>query len=60
VLYDVCQRANIRSYNIEEKSELQQAWFEGAESVGVCGATSTPKWLMEDVAETISKLTIKN
>ena len=56
VLYDVCRGANERTYNIEEKSELQQAWFEGADSVGVCGATSTPKWLMEEIANAISSM----
>ena len=53
VLYNICQQENERSYNIEEASELQQAWFEGAESVGICGATSTPKWLMETIANAI-------
>ena len=53
VLYDVCRGANERTYNIEERSELHAEWFEGVESVGICGATSTPKWLMEDIAEAI-------
>ena len=53
VLYNICQGANERSYNIEEASELQREWFEGVESVGICGATSTPKWLMEEIAEAI-------
>jgi 4-hydroxy-3-methylbut-2-enyl diphosphate reductase len=53
VLYNICRGANERSYNIEEASELQQEWFEGAESVGICGATSTPKWLMETIANAI-------
>ncbi len=53
VLYNVCRSANTRSYNVEEASELQAEWFEGVESVGVCGATSTPQWLMEQVAEAI-------
>lgn len=56
VLYDVCRRANGRSYNIEEASELQQSWFEGVESVGICGATSTPRWLMEEVEKAILAL----
>ncbi len=53
VLYNICQGANESSYNIEEASELQREWFEGVESVGICGATSTPKWLMENIAEAI-------
>ena len=56
VLYNVCHQANERSYNIEERGELQAQWFEGAESVGICGATSTPKWLMEDIAEAILQI----
>ena len=56
VLYNICREANDRSFNIEEASELQREWFEGAESVGVCGATSTPKWLMEEVAGAIASI----
>lgn len=59
VLYDVCRRANERSYNIEEASELDVAWFEGAASVGICGATSTPRWLMENVAEAIRNIDLR-
>ena len=56
VLYDVCRGVNERTYNIEERCELQNVWFEGVESVGICGATSTPKWLMEEIAEAISSI----
>lgn len=56
VLYNICQQENERSYNIEEASELQKEWFEGVESVGICGATSTPKWLMEQIAEAIAQI----
>ena len=56
VLCDVCRRANGRTYNIEDEAELDASWFVGAESVGVCGATSTPRWLMERVAEAIGNL----
>lgn len=59
VLYDVCRKANERCYNIEEASELDTSWFERAESVGICGATSTPRWLMEDVAKAIEALNDK-
>lgn len=53
VLFEVCGRANPRSYTIEEPSEIDPAWLAGAQSVGICGATSTPKWLMQEVAEAI-------
>lgn len=55
VLSEVCRRANTRCYNIEEASEIDAAWFEGVESVGICGATSTPRWLMEEVANHVNK-----
>ena len=56
VLYNICKQENEHSYNIEEASELQREWFEGVESVGICGATSTPKWLMEEIANAISSM----
>jgi len=55
VLCDVCRRANSRTYHIEEASEIDSAWLEGAQSVGICGATSTPRWLMEDVAKALNE-----
>lgn len=53
VLFDVCRKANPRCYNIEEENELRAEWFENCHSVGICGATSTPAWLMERVAKEI-------
>lgn len=53
VLFDVCKSTNPRSFLVEEETELQSGWFEGARTVGVCGATSTPKWLMQRIAEYI-------
>lgn len=60
VLFEVCRRANPRSYNIEEAGELDPAWLEGVSSVGICGATSTPKWLMEQVRDRIIELTTEH
>ena len=57
VLYEVCRTANPRCHNIEEAAELRPEWFAGAESVGICGATSTPKWLMQQVARAVASLT---
>lgn len=59
VLYEVCRSANPRSYNVEESSEIESSWLEGAERVGICGATSTPRWLMEKVAEAIKDANLK-
>ena len=56
VLSEVCRRANPRTYVVEEASEIEPRWFDGATSVGICGATSTPKWLMQEVADRIGKI----
>lgn len=56
VLSEVCRAANPRTYLVEEASEVDPHWFEGARSVGICGATSTPKWLMQQVADAISPM----
>jgi 4-hydroxy-3-methylbut-2-enyl diphosphate reductase len=53
VLYGIAKEANPRTYFIEDERELQDAWFEGVESVGITGATSTPQCLMEKVKKTI-------
>ena len=58
VLFEVCRRANARCHQIEEPSEIDPAWFEGAASAGICGATSTPKWLMQQVAGRVAELKI--
>lgn len=55
-LFDVCVRANPRSHMIEHEGELREEWFENANSAGVCGATSTPRWLMERVRENIVEI----
>ncbi len=48
-LYQVCLSENPRSYFIESEEEIDLSWFQNAERVGICGATSTPMWLMEQV-----------
>jgi 4-hydroxy-3-methylbut-2-enyl diphosphate reductase len=53
LLFEACRAANPRSYMVEDGTELQPEWFDGARSVGVCGATSTPKWVMEQVAQCV-------
>ena len=59
VLFEVCRRVNPRSYNVEEAAEIDPAWLEGAASVGICGATSTPKWLMQEAEERIKNIRIR-
>lgn len=57
VLYEVCKEVNPRTYFAQDGGELQAEWFDGAQSVGICGATSTPMWLMESVSKAIAQLT---
>src|SRR6185436_509313 len=49
-LYGVCKESNPNTYFISSVNELLPEWFHNVNSVGICGATSTPMWLMEDVA----------
>ena len=49
VLYEIAKEENPRTYFVEDEKELRAEWFEGAETVGISGATSTPQWLMERV-----------
>ncbi|WP_162428743.1 4-hydroxy-3-methylbut-2-enyl diphosphate reductase [Pontibacter pudoricolor] len=55
-LYSVCKQHNPNSYFIENETELDPEWFVNVNSVGICGATSTPMWLMQQVADGIAKL----
>ena len=52
-LFTVCKETNPDSYFISSDDELEAGWFEGKKSVGICGATSTPMWLMDKVADKI-------
>ena len=56
MLYQSCKDENHNSYFISDVDELRSDWFIGANSVGICGATSTPRWLMESVEEAIQKI----
>ncbi len=56
MLFQVCKEANPRTYFITRKEELDMEWIKGARSAGVCGATSTPKWIMEEVANRIREI----
>lgn len=53
VLCDRCKSLNIRTYHIETPDEIRKEWFRDDDKVGVCGAASTPKWLLEDIANNI-------
>ena len=56
VLFNECREANPRSYMIDTASEIDVRWLQGCESIGICGATSTPKWLMEECKVRIEEL----
>ena len=53
VLYSKCKSVNPNSYLIEGPDEIESSWIEGVTTVGICGATSTPKWLMEQCRDSI-------
>lgn len=56
VLSALCRSINPRTYELSDPSELCPDWFRATDRVGVCGATSTPKWLLEKVAQSIENL----
>ncbi|GIV44733.1 MAG: 4-hydroxy-3-methylbut-2-enyl diphosphate reductase [Bacteroidia bacterium] len=53
VLYEVCKQANPHSYFISSVDEIQKEWFYNIKTVGICGATSTPMWQMEEAKQWI-------
>lgn len=55
VLYKECLRINPNSHHIERADEIDMKWFNPNDTVGICGATSTPKWLMEECKKAILK-----
>jgi len=56
MLYQSCKEDNNHSYFISDVDEINPDWFKGINSVGICGATSTPRWLMENVQNTIENI----
>ena len=56
VLCDLCKSLNIRTYHIGSEADIKREWFGDGDRVGVCGATSTPKWLLEKVADAVRAL----
>ncbi len=56
MLYSVCKKINADTHFISSVEEIDKSWFEGKESVGVCGATSTPRWLIRKVKEHIRNI----
>ncbi len=56
MLFGVCRKENPRSHFISAPEELKSEWFRDASSAGICGATSTPRWLIQEVAEIVRGL----
>lgn len=58
ILYDVCKSVNPNSYFVSDPTELNSDWFTNINTVGICGATSTPMWLMEMVEKEIQNFSL--
>lgn len=56
VLCDLCKSLNIRTYHIDNVSEIKREWFRADDKVGICGATSTPKWLLVEASKHVLEL----
>ncbi len=56
VLFDECRRVNGNSHQIEGPDEIDPSWLQKVNSIGICGATSTPKWLMEQCRDAILQM----
>lgn len=55
MLFSVCKKANPQTYFVSSREEVRKIWFQRGERVGICGATSTPQWLMRDIKELIEQ-----
>jgi len=56
MLYSVCKNVNPDTHFVSSYEELDNSWFTGKNSIGICGATSTPKWLIENIRDIISNI----
>ena len=56
VLFNECLRVNPNTHLIEDPQEIQPEWLEDIQTVGICGATSTPRWLMEQCRDAILRM----
>jgi 4-hydroxy-3-methylbut-2-en-1-yl diphosphate reductase len=56
MLYSVCKNINLDTHFVSSPEELDKSWFKGKKTVGICGATSTPKWLIENIRDIISNI----
>jgi 4-hydroxy-3-methylbut-2-en-1-yl diphosphate reductase len=56
MLYSVCKNVNPDTHFVSSQEEIDKSWFTGKNSIGICGATSTPKWLIENIRDIISNI----
>lgn len=56
MLFRICRSVNQETYFVSSPEEIDNSWFTGKNSVGICGATSTPRWLLDKIKEHISKI----
>lgn len=56
VLYAQCREVNPSTYAVSNSSAVESGWFKGVGSIGICGATSTPRWLMEQVRDRVNAI----
>ena len=56
VLFNECRRVNPNTHLVEGPEEIDPSWLQGVETVGICGATSTPKWLMEQCRDALTAM----
>jgi 4-hydroxy-3-methylbut-2-enyl diphosphate reductase len=56
MLYSVCKKVNSDTHFVSSPEEIDKSWFKGKSSVGICGATSTPKWLIENIRDIVSNI----
>jgi len=56
MLYEICKKENPRSYFVSNIDEVDKQWFNENDNVGICGATSTPMWLMDKISNTINSI----
>ncbi|MDE6836113.1 MAG: 4-hydroxy-3-methylbut-2-enyl diphosphate reductase, partial [Muribaculaceae bacterium] len=54
VLYEECRKVNPQTQMVSDQSDLDMEALKGADKIGICGATSTPRWLMQQVAAPLS------
>lgn len=55
ILFHECKEINPRTYQVDKPEDIDVEWFRDAKSIGICGATSTPKWLMDKCKNVISE-----